>query len=56
MSCSNPATGINNRILGQWGEPSCSFDQTHEIWISPKLEVAESVLLVLLHELIHATA
>lgn len=55
VSCSNPATGINNRILGQWVSPSCSFDGTHEIWISPKLEVAESVLLVLLHELIHAT-
>lgn len=55
VSCSNPSNGIRNRVRGECVFPEHSADQTWEIWISPRVDDAQTVLLVLLHELAHAT-
>ena len=55
VACSNPSGGIRNRVRGECVSPDVSSDGSWEIWISPKVDDVETVLLVLLHELIHAT-
>jgi len=55
VACSNPSGGIRNRVRGECVYPQSSADGSFEIWISPKIDDVETVLCVLLHELIHAT-
>ena len=55
VACSNPSGGIRNRMRGECVYPQSSADGSYEIWISPKMDDVETVLIVLLHELIHAT-
>jgi len=55
VACSNPSGGIRNSVRGEWVSPEVSADNTHEVWISPKVDDVPTVLIVLLHELMHAT-
>ena len=55
VACSNPSGGIRNRVRGECVSPDVSSDGSWAIWISPKVDDVQTVLLVLLHELIHAT-
>jgi len=55
VACSNPSGGIRNRVRGECVYPQSSADASFEIWISPKMDDAPTVLLVLMHELMHAT-
>ena len=54
VACSNPSGGIRNRVRGECVYPQSSADGHFEIWVSPKLDDVETVMLVLLHELVHA--
>lgn len=49
-----PKSTKGAKRIGECFCSSCSKDGTHEIFISPVLDDAETVLHVLLHELIHA--
>ena len=53
VAWSNPRGG--NRVRGECVYPQSSADGTFEVWISPRIDDVETVLIVLLHELIHAT-
>ena len=54
VSCGFPGGGSAFKRIGECWSASASKDGNHEIFVSPVLDSAESVLAVLLHEAIHA--
>jgi len=57
VTCGWPSTGGRpgkKQVIGQCFPPSCSEDETTEVFINPMLSDAIKVLDVLVHELVHA--
>jgi hypothetical protein len=54
ISCGFPSTGKKGSRIGECWANACSGDETHEIFIHPKLADGIEVSATLAHELIHA--